>query len=97
MGDGGPRLLFEGGFGCTRTLRRDLLRCSGLPFSVVSFRGYARRLFCFAWIGRSERDAGTTGFTESDSNRLLWRAGAVLPFFYVLDFFVNEFSGCGGG
>src|SRR5579863_10211815 len=97
MGAGRARLFLERALGCARAFRRDLLGCSGLPFAVVPFCAYSCRLFRFARMGRCERDAGATCFTESDSDRLLWRAGTVLALPYVLDFFVNEFSGCGGG
>src|ERR1700751_4357906 len=97
MRDGRARLLLEGALGRTRSFRRDLLRRSGLSLAVVSFCADSRRLFRFAGTGRSERDTGATCFTKANSDSLLWRTGAVLPFPYMLYFFVNEFSGCGRG
>jgi hypothetical protein len=88
-------LLLQGLRARARTLRRRLLY-PGLSLTVISFRALPSGLLGFARAGWSKRNTGAPRFTQTDSDRLLRRTCTVLTFPYMFDFFVDEFSGCGG-
>src|SRR5580698_10545220 len=75
---------------------RRLLLCSGLSLAVISFRTFSRGLAGFTRLGRSEGNTGAAGLAQTYGDRLLGRTCAVLPFPYVFDLFVDEFSRRGG-
>jgi hypothetical protein len=67
-----------------------------LSFAVISFRALSSGFLGFAGAGWSEGNTGAPRLTEADSDRLLRRTCTVLTFPYMFDFFVDEFSSCGG-
>src|SRR5690349_10250090 len=61
----------------------------------MDIRGAGALLRALAFAG--ERHAGTACLGESDGDRLLGRAGAVLAFADLVDLFANEFPRDGAG
>ncbi len=88
-------LALERAFGCAGAFRGRPFTATSTPFCKIALR-LALCSFSAA-LRRRQLYSGSTCFGEANSDRLLWRAGAVFTFSNVFHFFAHEFARLSAG